>query len=711
VSLIWCGIWLTDLAGAALWKPCFDTHLPASSKEAFVRNKNMGRVAFPIGVVLIIVTMVLPLPDMLIDLFVAVNIATAILVLLVSMNVRRALEFAAFPSLLLVLTMARLALNVSTTRAILSRGEAGGIIETFGSVVVAGNLVVGLVVFLIITVVQFVVVAQGSGRVAEVSARFTLDAMPGKQMAIDADLAAGALSEEEARTRRKEISDESDFYGAMDGASKFVKGDAIAGIVIVIVNLIGGFVIGVAQNGLTLGESITKYSLLSVGDGLVSQIPALLLSVASGLIVTRSAGEGDLGSDVMRQFKAQWKTLATAGWVVMGLGLVPGMPKFPFFAIGLVMVLAGRRAGAALRADAVESAVETEITHLDPNDAVNLTMESRVEALEVDLAIDLVELADSSVGGDLLDRMSGLRRKIALELGFVLPAIRTRDDANLPANTYVIRVHDVEVGRGVVPPGRVLVIADDYTGLPGDDVVEPVFNLPARWVPSEFRAQAESIGATVVDRSSLIVTHLSEVVRRRAGKLLSRSDVRALVESVKQTDPTVTDELAAAGITMGDVQRILSALLEEGIPVRDLVRILEVVSERGRHTKATEPLVEAVRAELGPSISTMYAKNGVLRAVTLDAVLETSLAEHLKISENGSFLDLDQVAAANLEASIAREISASSERQGNPVLVCSGLLRPALSRYIRQNVPGVPVLAYHELGDHLSTDVVGVARP
>ena len=670
-----------------------------------MRNKNMGRVAFPIGVVLIIVTMVLPLPSILIDLFVAVNIATAILVLLVSMNVRRALEFAAFPSLLLVLTMARLGLNVSTTRAILSRGEAGGIIETFGSVVVSGNLVVGLVVFLIITVVQFVVVAQGSGRVAEVSARFTLDAMPGKQMAIDADLAAGALSEEDARKRRAEISEESDFYGAMDGASKFVKGDAVAGIVIVIVNLIGGFIIGVAQNGLTLGESITKYSLLSVGDGLVSQIPALLLSVASGLIVTRSAGEGDLGSDVVRQFKAQWKTMTTAGWVVIGLGLVPGMPKFPFFIIGLALVLAGRRAGVTMRADSLESMIETEVVHHDSNDAVNLTMESRVEALEVDLAIDLVELADSSVGGDLLDRMSGLRRKIALELGFVLPAIRTRDDANLPANTYVIRVHDVEVGRGVVPPGRVLVITDDYTGLPGDDVVEPVFNLPARWVPSEFRAQAESIGATVVDRSSLIVTHLSEVVRKRAGKL------RALVESVKQTDPTVTDELAAAGITMGDVQRILSALLDEGIPVRDLVRILEVVSERGRHTKATEPLVEAVRAELGPSISTMYAKNGVLRAVTLDAVLETSLAEHLKISENGSFLDLDQIAAANLEASIAREISSSSERQGNPVLICSGLLRPALSRYVRQNVPGVPVLAYHELGDHLSTDVVGVARP
>lgn len=603
-------------------------------------GRGIGKVVFPTAVVLIVVMMVIPLPDLIIDLLVAVNIATAILVLLMSISVSKALEFSSFPSLLLVLTMARLGLNVSTTRAILSRGDAGSIIETFGSVVVAGSLVVGLVVFLILTVVQFVVVAQGSGRVAEVSARFTLDAMPGKQMAIDADLAAGILTEEEARARRQEISDESDFYGAMDGASKFVKGDAIAGIIIVLVNLIGGFIIGVAMNGMTLSESINRYALLSVGDGLVSQIPALLLSVASGLIVTRSGGGTDLGSDVIGQLKRQWRTIGTSGWVVMALALMPGMPRIPFIMIGLALVLISRRAKSS-ETVAHRPQVEAEEAVYNPNDAVNLTLESRVEPLEVDLSIDLVELADAANGGDLLDRMSGLRRKIALELGFVIPAIRTRDDSTLPANTYAIRVHDVEVGRGLVRPGRVLVIADDYTGLPGEDVTEPVFSLPARWVPNEFRAQAESLGATVVDRSALIITHLSEVVRRKASRLLSRTDVRMLVETVKQTDPAVTDELVSAGVSMADVQRVLGALLEEGIPIRDLVRILEVISEKGRSTKAVEPLVEAVRDSLGPSISSMYARDGILRAVTLEASLEKQLAERLRVTESGSYLEIN----------------------------------------------------------------------
>jgi flagellar biosynthesis protein FlhA len=670
-------------------------------------GRGIGKVAFPAAVVLIVVMMVIPLPDLVIDLLVAVNIATAILVLLMSISVSKALEFSSFPSLLLVLTLSRLGLNVSTTRAILSRGEAGAIIESFGSVVVAGSLVVGLVVFLILTVVQFVVVAQGSGRVAEVSARFTLDAMPGKQMAIDADLAAGILTEEEARARRQEISDESDFYGAMDGASKFVKGDAIAGIIIVLVNLIGGFIIGVAMKGMSLSDSINRYALLSVGDGLVSQIPALLLSVASGLIVTRSGGGSDLGSDVIGQLKRQWRTIGTSGWVVMALAIMPGMPRVPFIAIGLALVIISRRAKVSETAP-IRDHVETEEIVYNPNDVVNLTLESRVEPLEVDLSIDLVELADAANGGDLLDRMSGLRRKIALELGFVIPAIRTRDDSTLPSNTYAIRVHDVEVGRGVVRPGRVLVIADDYTGLPGEDVIEPVFSLPARWVPNEFRAQAESLGATVVDRSALIITHLSEVVRRKASRLLSRSDVRMLVETVKQTDSTVTDELVAAGVTMADVQRVLGALLEEGIPIRDLVRILEVLSEKGRSTKAVEPLVEAVRDSLGPSISSMYAREGILRAVTLEASLEKQLAERLRVTESGSYLEIDGDLGSRLEGLIAQEIGSGSDKDKQTVVVCSGLLRPALSKHLRHVLPGTPVLAYHELGDHLTTDVVGV---
>ena len=677
-----------------------------------VPERRFSQIAFPAAVVMIVVMMVLPLPSMLIDLLVTVNIATAVLVLLMSMNIKRALEFSAFPSLLLVLTLARLGLNVSTTRSILSKGEAGGVIDTFGSVVVAGNLVVGLVVFLILTVVQFVVVANGAGRVAEVSARFTLDAMPGKQMAIDADLAAGLLDEEQARTRRKEISDESDFYGAMDGASKFVKGDAIAGIIIVLVNLIGGLIIGVVQKGLAVGEAVSRYSLLSVGDGLVSQIPALLLSVASGLIVTRAASAADLGADVIGQFKAQSKTLQMAGGVILVMAVIPGLPKLPFILAGGTLLAVGRRLSARQQAEALADAA-TVATETDASEATNrtvgqnLALDARVEPLEVDLSFDLVELADTNAGGDLLERVGALRRKIALELGYVIPAIRTRDDANLPPYTYVIRVHDVEVGRGELPPGRVLVIADDYAGLPGEDVIEPVFRLPARWVPVEFRSQAETLGATVVDRSALVITHLSEIVRRRAGKLLGRSDVKALVDGVRATDPTVADELVAAGVTMGEVQKVLSGLLEEGVPVRDLVRILEVVSERARVTRVTEQLIEAVRVELGGAISSAHAKGGVLRAVALDAQFEGALAERLRISENGTFLDLDSEMAERLTSGVSEKIGVGASGGSNPVLLCAGALRSSLSRTLKGVLPGVPVLSYQEIGDHLDVDLVG----
>lgn len=671
-------------------------------------KRRLSQIAFPAAVVLIVVMMVLPLPTALIDLLVTVNIATAVLVLLMSMNIKRALEFSSFPSLLLVLTLARLGLNVSTTRSILSKGEAGGVIHTFGSVVVAGNIVVGMVVFLILTVVQFIVVAQGAGRVAEVSARFTLDAMPGKQMAIDADLAAGLLDEEQARKRRKEVSDESDFYGAMDGASKFVKGDAIAGIVIVLVNLIGGLIIGVMQSGLAIGEAVQRYSLLSIGDGLVSQVPALLLSVASGLIVTRAAGEQDLGGDVIGQFRAQHRTLTMAGGVILAMALIPGLPKIPFILAGGTLVTIGRRLAGKHEAEVQSGVVEQAATGAVDTAATgqSLALDARVEPLEVDLSFDLVELADASTGGDLLDRVGALRRKIAMELGFVIPSIRTRDDANLPPYTYVIRVHDVEVTRGELPPGRVLVIADDYTGLPGEDVVEPVFNLPSRWVPTEFRAQAESMGATVVDRSALIITHLSEVVRRRAGKLLSRSDVKTLVDGVRATDPTVVDELIAAGVTMGEVQKVLSGLLDEGVPIRDLVRILEVVGEKARTNRQTEALVEASRLELGAAISSAASRDGVLRCVALEPTVEGALAERLRISENGSYIELDPELAQTLSEQVSAAVGKGAVEGANPVLICAAQLRSALSRVLRPVVPGVPVLAYQEIADHLQVEIV-----
>jgi flagellar biosynthesis protein FlhA len=674
-----------------------------------VKPRGLAQLFFPIAVVGLVVIMVLPLPGTVLDLLICFNIATAILVLLVSMNVTRVLDFSTFPSMILVLTLARLGLNVSTTRAILSTGDAGAIVHTFGSVVVAGSLVVGLVVFLIITVVQFVVVANGAGRVSEVSARFTLDAMPGKQMAIDADLAAGLLDDQQARKRRKEVSDEADFYGAMDGASKFVKGDAIAGIVIVLVNLLGGFVIGVTQKGLSLSESINKYSLLSIGDGLVSQIPALLLSVASGLIVTRAASEGDLGSDVVGQFARQWYAMRIGGILVIALALVPGLPKVHFIVLGVVLLVTANRLKA--RAAAFEEAEERQAVSAATVDAAapaspqQLAMDARTEAIELDLSYDLVELVEAA-GGDLLERIASLRRKIAAELGFVIPPVRTRDDAALEPNTYVLRVHGVELGRGEVPPNRVLVLADDLGTLPGDDVREPVFGLPGRWVPVEYRSQAELLGATVVDRAALIITHLSEVIRRKSGTLLSRQDTKALVDGVRQTDPAVVDDLQANQVSIGEVQRVLSNLLDENVPIKDLVRILEAISERSRTSRNAEHLTEAVRSSIGASISSELAAGGVLRTLVLSPAAEQLLAASLLLTEQGSTLELPPPIHEALVAAIAQH--AQDGLDTGLCVTVSGALRPSLRRLLRPALPSVAVLSYPEIPDHLNVDVVAV---
>jgi flagellar biosynthesis protein FlhA len=673
-----------------------------------VKPVGKAQLFFPMAVVMMIVVMVLPLPSSILDLLICFNIATSILVLLVSMNVSRPLEFSTFPSMLLILTLARLGLNVSTTRAILSRGEAGAVIHTFGSVVVAGSIVVGLVVFLILTVVQFVVVANGAGRVSEVSARFTLDAMPGKQMAIDADLAAGLLDEQTARKRRKEVSDEADFYGAMDGASKFVKGDAIAGIIIVLVNLLGGFVIGVAQKGLSLSEAITKYSLLSVGDGLVSQIPALLLSVASGLIVTRAASDGDLGSDVVGQFARQWFAMRTGGLLVIGLALVPGLPKLHFIVLGGGLVIIAQRMKARAQERQVvedrEEAAAISYEAAAPSSPQQLAMDARTEAIELDLAYDLVELVEAA-GGDLLERIASLRRKIAGELGFVIPPVRTRDDAALEPNTYVLRVHGVELGRGEVPPNRVLVLADDFGTLPGEDVREPVFGLPGRWVPVEYRSQAELLGATVVDRAALIITHLSEVIRRKAGTLLSRQDTKALMDGVRLTDPAVVDDLQTTQVSIGEVQRVLSNLLDENVPIKDLIRILEALSERARTSRSPEHLTEAVRAAIGPSIASELADEGILRTLVLSPAAEQTLAGHLMVTEQGSSLELPPPIH---EALVSQIVAHANDGPDRLCVTVSGALRPSLRRLLRPSVPHVAVLAYPEIPDHLEVDVVAV---
>jgi flagellar biosynthesis protein FlhA len=497
-------------------------------------GKRLSQYVVPIGVVMIIVMMVVPLPTFLLDMLLAVNITAALLIVLVSMYVKRPLEFSVFPSLLLVATLFRLALNISATRLVLLDGFAGHVIEAFGTFVVGGSLIVGLVIFLILVIIQFIVITKGAERVAEVGARFTLDAMPGKQMAIDADLNAGLIDEDTARRRRADVTAEADFYGAMDGGSKFVKGDAIAAIIITVVNLIGGFLTGVIQQGLSPAEAIKTYSLLSIGDGLVSQIPALLLSVATGLIVTRATTEGDMGSTVALQFGAQKRAMQIAGGAAVALCLIPGLPKLPFLIVGGVVLIIAQRLpspGEAEEQAAQQAALEAGSDAPAPDSPESLIGEMRVDPLELAIAPDLVDLVEAA-GGDLLDRVRSLRRKVAMELGIILPPVRTRDDLDLPLSTYVVRISGVEVGRGQAPPGTVLAIGDGLDGLPGRAGQEPVFGLDGKWVPAELRHQAEISGATVVDRASVVITHLAEVVRTNASRLLGREDVRALTEMV-----------------------------------------------------------------------------------------------------------------------------------------------------------------------------------
>ena len=686
--------------------------------EVSVESSRIGQIAIPGAIVGIVVMMVVPLPTPLIDLLLVTNIALATLALLGSMFTTRVLDFSIFPSYLLIATLFRLALNVSVTRLVLLDGYAGKVIESFGRFVVGGSVVVGLVIFMILIVIQFIVITNGAGRVAEVAARFTLDAMPGKQMAIDADLNAGTIDEVEAKRRRKEIADEADFYGAMDGASKFVKGDAIAAIIIVLINLVGGFVVGVLQKRMGFGAAIEQYSLLTVGDGLVAQIPALLISLSSGLIVTRAATNSDLGSDLLAQFTSHKRTLQLAGSAIGLLAIVPGLPKPPFLVIGgLLLLLASRlpneeeQAQRELEAQRVQEA-EEQATANRPDSPEQIAADMRVEPLELEIAYDLIDLVDAAQGGDLLDRVRALRRKLALELGVVIPLVRTRDNLDLPAHTYSIRVHGVEIGRGEAPPGHVLVLGDDDVvgRLPGLPTREPVFGLPAKWVPQEFRHQADVVGATVVDRASVITTHLAEVVRRHASRLLSRQDVKALVDMVKQTDPVVVDEINAAAVTHGEIQKVLQHLLDEGVGIRNLVPIFEVISERARVTKDSEQIAEAVRTALGPAICAQHGRDGKLPIITLEPVIEHALADALRHGDQGSYLALDPAFAEQVARSVAHEAEAAEMRGVEPVFVCAAQLRTALRRLLRAAAPRLPVLAYTELGSQLELETLAVVN-
>ncbi|MCC2334170.1 flagellar biosynthesis protein FlhA [Cellulomonas wangsupingiae] len=678
-----------------------------------MENRSVARLAVPVGVVGIVMMLVVPLPPALLDVLIVVNITGSLVVLLTAMYVRKPLDFSVFPSLILVLTLFRLGINVASTRLVLRDGYAGDVIDAFGHFVVGGSLVIGLVIFLILVVIQFVVITSGAGRVAEVGARFTLDAMPGKQMAIDADLNSGLIDEESARRRRAEISAEADFYGAMDGGSKFVKGDAVAGIVITVINLVGGFAVGMLQMGMSAGEAIERFSLLTIGDGLVTQIPALLLSVATGIVVTRATAEGDMGTAAATQLTQSRTALTVAGTAAVALALLPGMPKVPFLLVGTVLLIGAQRVGARDKAEAQAAAAPeaTEVTAPVGDTPEQLIEQMRVHTLEILLAPDLVDLVGAGPDRDLLARVRALRRKVALDLGIVVPPVRTRDSVDLPPSTYVVRVAGVEVGRGQAPPGRVLALGDDLAALPGATVSEPVFGLPGKWVPAELRHTAEISGATVVDRVSVLVTHLSALVQEHAARLLGREDVRVLTEGLKQVNPSVVEELVPSLLSLGEVQRVLQGLLAEQVAIRDLGRVYEALTLRARVSTDPEGLVEAARVALGPALAAPYVQDGTLRVVTLEPMLEHQLAESVRPGEQGSQLLVEpqrlDALLTQLRAAVAR---AEAEGRG-VVLACSPAIRPALRRLVALADPRLPVLSYTEVtAAGVRVDAVGVVN-
>jgi flagellar biosynthesis protein FlhA len=668
-----------------------------------------------VAVVMVVVMMIVPLPPLVIDLFITLNISSAIAIVVATLYVPRALDFAAFPSMLLLTTMFRLAINVSVTRQILLHGEGGEVVEAFGHFVVGGNVVVGLVVFFILIVIQFVVVTNGAGRVAEVGARFTLDAMPGKQMAIDADLNAGQITDQQAHQRREDIAREADFYGAMDGASKFVKGDAIAGILIVLINLIGGIVIGVMQQGESFTEATQHYSLLTVGDGLAAQIPALLISVAAGIIVTRAASQRDLGNDIARQIFAQKKAPMVAAAVICAFALVPGLPKLPFLLIGGALACVAY----AIRDGMPEPAGEEKRAELEagtaqlPPGPEEANPALQVDPLELALGFGLVPLVDQGSGGGLMGRVTGIRRQLASELGTVVPPVRIHDELGLDSHEYVLRVRGSEVARGRLMPGHQLAMdSGEAAGqLPGVATTEPAFGLPATWIPDTARAEAEALGYTVVDGESVVATHLTETIRAHAAELLSRQETRKLLDGLKETNAAAVEEVVPELLSLGEVQRVLQALLREGVPIKDLGAIVEAIGDKSRLTRDPAVLAEYARAALGRTITAPHLDPSQrLRAISLDPAVEQEVAEAIAQTPDGELLAMEPSRAQALLSSLRTQLDAALAQGGRPVLVCSARARRHLRHLCEQSLPQLTVCSYNEIVPGVRVENMGVVQ-
>ncbi len=680
-----------------------------------LRHGDLWLVVALFGTILLLI---LPVAPVLLDLLLTLSVALSFLILLVILYLRTPADFTGFPTLLLFITLFRLALNVASTRLILLDGYAGHIIEAFGNFVVRGNYVVGLVVFLILVLINFIVITKGAGRIAEVAARFTLDAMPGKQMAIDAELNAGLIDEAQARDRRKAVEEEADFYGAMDGASKFVRGDAIAAILITLINIVGGFAVGVLQKGMTMGESLERFTLLSIGDGLVSQIPALITSTAAGVLITRATSKNDLGQELGRQLLFYPRALTILSGMLTVMALVPGLPTLPFLTLAAITGLlsytmhkhggmpdvapatAATKTGAATKPGETKTAAAGATTPAEAKAGDQIENLLTLDTLQIELGYGLVCLADTRKGGDLLERVTGVRRNFAQDMGMLIPPIRLRDNLQLSTNEYRFLLKGNPIAQGQLMPGYWLAMnaTNSKTPLKGVPTVEPVFQLPATWVTDVERKVAEASGHTVVDSASVLVTHLAETVRRHAHEILTRQDVQALLDHLKQTHPAVVNELIPAQLSVGQVQRVLQNLLAEGISVRNLAGILEKVSDFAPLTKNPDELSEFARRALGAQLAKPFQSDaGHLRAITIDPRLEQQLAQGVRQSATEVALVIEPRLARHVMDALSKFAQQMLATGQQPVVLCAPQLRLAFRRFFESTFADLAVLSYAEV--------------
>lgn len=674
----------------------------------------MKKADFGVAIYLLaaVIFFIIPIPSILLDVMLAINISLAMIILFNALFAKEVLDMSFFPTLLLFTTIFRISLNVSSTRLILSTGEPGNVVETFGGFVGGGNLVIGAIVFIVLILIQFIVINKGSERVSEVTARFTLDAMPGKQMAIDADLNTGAITEKEARERRTKIQQESNFFGSMDGATKYVKGDATAGLIITFINLIGGTIMGVMNGGLSAMEALQKYGILTIGDGLVSQVPSLLISLATGILVTKASSEADFGSMLVKQLFGIPKVLYIVGATITFLGIATPLNPVLFCALGIAFLAAGRKIQKDVKVEEIEEETNADETAAEeirrPENVVSLL---QVDPIELEFGYGIIPLADVNQGGDLLDRVVMIRRQIALELGTVVPIIRLRDNIQLNPNQYIIKIKGIQVTEGEIlfdhymamNPGYV---EEEITGIP---TFEPSFHLPAIWITEGQRERAESLGYTVVDPPSIIVTHLTEVIRSHIAELLTRQDVSNLISNIKENNPALVDELTPKLLSIGEIQKVLQNLLQEGISIRDLLTIFENLADHAVTTRDTDVLTEYVRQGLKRAISSKYfPANETTSVVTLDPKVEQEIMGSVKQTEQGAYLTLDPEKTKNIMESLKQEVAKLENIGKNPIVITSPIVRMYFKKLTEDYFKDLIVVSYNEVESNVELQSVGM---